>query len=406
MPREGGGRRERRRRPAARAGTARPRRRGAANPRGTARGRRSAGRRPAPRTRTQRTASSAPAAPSVWPIAPLRPWTGTDPALGPRTCARAASSIASLKTVPVPWALTKPTSARPRAPRQEGCLDGAGQAATPRIGRVMWMRVRRPSRSPQPRENRAPRAGAPRLSLLEKEETPRPRPARGRRARVERPGNRSAEGTQRVEAREDERREASAPPARTRVARPSRIHSAASPTAAAPERTPTKRSDRASCAVPAGEVAGERARVAPGESAGPARPRREPLREGPVSRKRRPDGDSRAVAAEGWARRERLDRGVAREQRLQLRSVRPARTVDQGRLPRVKATRVEPRDWADRRPASERAFPERVHAPAKRSLGAQSRHDDPRHGPHVVSIIARPAPRAAPRARKAIFSRP
>src|ERR1039457_2141753 len=220
-----------------------------------------------------------------------------------------------------------------------------------------------------PRENR--RSAPGRLVFLLEKKEPRPLTQWEAVARnVERPGHGHAERAQRVEAREDEGRNGVGPAREDPGSAP-----LSNPFRGEPDRRRARRTgdgnrrDGAARAVPVGEVAGERTRVAPGESAGSARPLREPLREGTISGERRPDGDSRAAAAEVRTRRERLDRGVAGEQRLQLRAVRSALAVDQGRLPRVKSPGVEPCDRADRRQAEERALPERGNAVAKTRLG-------------------------------------
>ena len=148
------------------------------------------------------------------------------------------------------------------------------------------------------RENR--RSAPARLVLLLEKKEPRPLAQREAVARdVERPGNGRAERAQRVEAREDEGRNGVGPTRENPGSAP-----LSNPFRGEPDRGRARRAgdgnrrDGAARAVPFGELASESARIAPGKPLGSAGPRREPLREGTVSGERRPDGDSRAGAAE------------------------------------------------------------------------------------------------------------
>ncbi len=253
-----------------------------------------------PRTRTHRTASSAPAAPSVWPTAPFRPCTGTDPALGPRTCASAASSIASLKTVPgsVGAHEVHVGGGAPGVP--ERGLRRAGETGAARIGARHVERVGRRAVARDARENAAPRRRAASSSSRRRNPAPSPsvRPSRaasngratvGLRARsASKPENTNAES-------------ASAPPARTRVARPSRIHPAARPIAAVPDAHAV---ETVATGPRAAWRRARRAASAPGDDAARGgAPDVEASPPGLAARERRPDGHAGVRAAECPRRR-------------------------------------------------------------------------------------------------------
>jgi putative glutamine amidotransferase len=296
---------------------------------------------------------------------------------------------------------------RPARPDERG-FDRADEATPLGIGPRHVLRV---GRRAVPGETREDQRSAPSrvLLLLEEEKTCPFAQGETVPRDVERPRGCHAERAQRVEAREDEGRDGvgSAGENEVRVSAPNPLRPEA-------ERGGTRRAgdgDRGNgppCTLPRREVARERAGFGAGQAFGSRDPRRQPLREGSVAGEGRPNGNSRTRASERRvfsARAERFIRRVAREQSLAFRSfVFPfVQGADQGRVARVEAPGVEPRDGPNRRPPGQRALPESSHPPPESGSSSHPRHDHPRRDPHVVSIIAPRAPRAAPSAQKAHF---
>ena len=256
---------------------------------------------------------------------------------------QAASSIASLNVVPVPWALAKPTSEGTR-PAWRGADSAALVEAAPLEIRARPADARpSPSRSPRPARESPLRAGAPGPPPRE-EETP-PLAQREAVARdVERPGSGRDERALASSPGKTKGEMASAPPARTQVARPSRIHSAARPDRG--------RARRARRRKPSGEGAA-RVRAVRRDREREHRDRSErgppvrrsatrshsvrapfPASDVPTAIPARPPPKSGHDASASLAASRAGS--VSR-----LRAVRPALAVDQGRQARVKSPGVE-----------------------------------------------------------------